>query len=289
MLYKSAQDFLASENKSIALFGMSGVGKTTISALLSQQSWFHYSVDYRIGTRYLNEEISNALKASAMRDPLLGQLLRQDAIYLGLNITVDNLAPLSSYVGMLGDSALGGLDYGQFMHRQALHRKAEIAALLDSAAFKQSAQQIYGYPHFICDTGGSLIEVIELDDRNDPVTLCLTQHCLPVYIEADAGLLEQIISRGLKEPKPMYYNPNFIENAVKKYLEQHGLKRIEQAAPRDFAAWVLAELLHDRAPRYRRFAQQHGCIISAKKAAELKSEQDLLAAIAQAIDEAAAR
>jgi len=45
------------ENKCITLLGMSGVGKTRLANLLMNQNWFHFSGDYRIGTRYLDEAI----------------------------------------------------------------------------------------------------------------------------------------------------------------------------------------------------------------------------------------
>ena len=38
---------------------MSGLGKTHMSNLLrGTGSWFHYSIDYRIGTRYMGEFIA---------------------------------------------------------------------------------------------------------------------------------------------------------------------------------------------------------------------------------------
>jgi GTPase SAR1 family protein len=50
----SPQEFLNWENKRITLLGMSGVGKTTLADKLPKETWFHYSGDYRIGTRYLD-------------------------------------------------------------------------------------------------------------------------------------------------------------------------------------------------------------------------------------------
>ena len=49
--------FWKSPRKAITLLGMSGVGKTTLASRLPRQTWFHYSGDYRIGTRYLDEPI----------------------------------------------------------------------------------------------------------------------------------------------------------------------------------------------------------------------------------------
>ena len=46
-------EFLAWPNKAVTLLGMSGVGKTTLANRLPKSRWFHYSGDYRIGTKYL--------------------------------------------------------------------------------------------------------------------------------------------------------------------------------------------------------------------------------------------
>ncbi len=51
------KEFRAWENKCVTLVGMSGVGKSHLSAKLRGENWFHYSGDYRIGTRYLSEHI----------------------------------------------------------------------------------------------------------------------------------------------------------------------------------------------------------------------------------------
>ena len=97
------------EHKSITLLGMSGVGKTRLAAILRQRDWFHYSGDYRIGTRYLDEPILDNIKQQAMQIPFLRDLLRNDSIYIANNITVDNLQPVSTFLGKLGDPERDGL------------------------------------------------------------------------------------------------------------------------------------------------------------------------------------
>ena len=54
MIYETPEDWLAARHRRVALFGMSGLGKTRIAAMLREEGdWFHYSVDFRIGTRYM--------------------------------------------------------------------------------------------------------------------------------------------------------------------------------------------------------------------------------------------
>jgi len=59
------QEFLDSPSKRVTLLGMSGVGKTRLANFLRDESWFHYSVDYRIGTRYVGEAILDNIKTQA--------------------------------------------------------------------------------------------------------------------------------------------------------------------------------------------------------------------------------
>ena len=108
MLYTNPKDWKNSKSKRVLLFGMSGLGKTYISNLLREDGdWFHYSIDYRIGTRYMGEFISDSYKLAAMKTPYLGELLKSDSIYIDSNITFDNLAPLSNYLGKPGNIGLG--------------------------------------------------------------------------------------------------------------------------------------------------------------------------------------
>jgi hypothetical protein len=175
MIYTTPDDWLAAPEKRVALFGMSGLGKTHVASLLrASGGWFHYSIDYRIGTRYMGEHIADNFKAEAMKLPLLRELLLTDSVYIQSNITFDNLAPLSTYLGKPGDPARGGLPFDEYRRRQDQHRVAEIAALMDTPHFIARAKALYGYPNFVCDTGGSICEVVNPDDPDDPVLRTLS-------------------------------------------------------------------------------------------------------------------
>ena len=164
----TGKDFLDWPHKAVTLLGMSGVGKTTLAATLPKSEWFHYSGDYRIGTKYLAEPILDNIKRQAMQIGFLRDLLRSDSIYIASNITVDNLTPVATFLGKIGRPDLGGLPVDEFKKRQRLHRDAEIGAMRDVADFIDKAHTIYGYDHFLNDAGGS---VVELDDAETINTL----------------------------------------------------------------------------------------------------------------------
>jgi hypothetical protein len=53
----------------------------------------------------MGEYIADNFKREAMKVPLLRELLMTDSVYIASNITFDNLAPLSTYLGKPGDPA----------------------------------------------------------------------------------------------------------------------------------------------------------------------------------------
>lgn len=272
------QQFLDWESKSITLLAMSGAGKTTLSSKLPRDKWFHYSGDYRIGTKYLEEPILDNIKQQAMGVPFLRDLLKSDSIYICSNITVENLAPVSSFLGKIGDPAKGGLTLAEFKRRQALHHQAEIAAMNDVPEFIHKAEAIYGYKHFINDAGGS---VCELDCPE--VIENLAKCSLLVYIKIPPTLEQTIIDRARKDPKPLYYRPEFVDEKLEQFMSERGYVSTDQIHPDDFVTWVFPELFKARVPRYEAIAAQYGYTIDADETAKVQSEDDFIQLIARAI------
>ena len=283
MIYSSGQEWLGSTRKRVLLFGMSGLGKTHLSNMLrGAGDWFHYSIDYRIGTRYMGELIADNFKREAMKVPFLRELLLSDSVYIGSNITFDNLSPLSTYLGKPGSETRGGLPFDIYMRRQNEHRTAEIASLLDTPHFITRSEEIYRLPHFVCDSGGSICEVVDPDDPADPVLSALESHLLMVWIKGSDAHTAELVRRFDRAPKPMYYQPEFLDKAWLAYRMEKGLRE-EQVDPDDFIRWTYARALAHRQPRYEAMAQR-GVTVTAEEVAEIRSPAEFDALIARAID-----
>jgi len=283
MIYATAEDWLQAAEKRVLLFGMSGLGKTRISAILRAGGWFHYSVDYRIGTRYLGEDIADNFKREAMKVPLLRELLMTDSVHIRSNITFDNLTPLATWLGKPGDPARGGLPFPEYRRRQDMHRAAEIAAMLDTPRFIARAQDLYGYASFVCDTSGSICEVVDPNDPADPVLTTLSQHLLMVWIEGTEAHTADLVRRFDRAPKPMYYHPDFLDDAWRAYLSETGLRE-EAVDPDTFIRWTYARALAHRQPLYQAMAQNWGLTVSAEDIAAVDSADAFTTLIARTLD-----
>jgi hypothetical protein len=275
----SKSEFLSLEHKAITFIGMSGVGKTTLGNKLPRDNWFHYSGDYRIGTRYLSEPIMDNIKAEAMQVPFLRELLRSDSIYIANNVSIHTLTPVSTFLGKLGNPELGGMPLAKFKERQDMHRQAEIHAMLDVPEFIKKARDIYGYPHFLNDVGGSICEVV-----TDEVMEVLAKHTVVVYLRADEDVEGEIIKRAVTHPKPMYYQPEFLDEQVRVYLSENSLKTDAEIHPDEFASWIFPRLIEHRKPLYQKIADDHGYTLDVGYHIDIKEESDLMAWIGEALD-----
>ena len=272
------EEFRDWEHKCVTLVGMSGVGKSYLSAKLRGKNWFHYSGDYRIGTRYLGEHIIDMIKQQAIKVPFLKDLLRKDWIYIKNNIRVNDLGPVLSFVGKLGNPELGGVELGEFVERQAIYRQAEIDAMYDIPHFIEKAQSIYDYPHFVNDVGGSLCE---LDEPG--VMDILVDNTMILYIKVTNEKQEQVlIERAVSDPKPLYYRPEFLGQHLAMYFEETGLEYAAQIDPDEFARWVFPHLFHSRLPRYDAIARL-GYTVTSEEVDAVQNDEDFLQLLELAI------
>ncbi len=284
MLYASAEEWMNAPAKRVLFFGMSGLGKTHISDMLRRQAnWYHYSVDYRIGTRYMGEHIADSFKAEAMQVPYLAELLRSDSIYIASNITFHNLAPLSTYLGKPGDPTKGGLPWPEYQRRQSLHRDAEARALADTAHFIDRAKRLYGIENFVCDSSGSLCEIVDPENSDDPILTALARDVLLIWIEGSDAHTQSLIERFDRAPKPMSYNEAFLEEAWSGYLSETGLKA-EKVDPDAFVRWTYAKAMAHRQPLYRKIAENWGVSVKAEDLGSAETPDAVIDVIARALE-----
>ena len=278
-MHLTPREFSRWEHKAITLLGMSGIGKTTLANKLPKTKWFHYSADYRIGTKYLEEPILDNIKKQAMKVDFLRDLLRSDSIYICSNITVHNLDPLSTFLGKIGDQSKGGLSLREFKERQRLHHDAEVAAMKDVAPFIAKAREIYGYDHFLNDAGGSLCEL----DDSDAIQ-CLADNTLIIYIRADEEMERTLIQRAIDSPKPLYYQERFLDERLAEYMHKEAVSEIDEIDPDKFVRWIFPKLVAHRRPLYQALADQYGYSVESTEVEQVRDEADMLDLITNALD-----
>ena len=276
MIYQNKKDWIKSPNKRVSLLGMSGLGKTRLSNMLqSTFNWFHYSVDYRIGTRYLDEFIVDNFKQEAMKNAFLRELLLSDSIYISSNLNFNNLSPLSTYLGKPGKETLGGINFEKYKERQKQHREAEILSILDTNKFIEKSNDIYGYQNFVCDTSGSICEVVNPEDPNDPLLSHLAEDTLIILIKGSRKHKEQLIKRFKKDPKPIYYNEDFLNKKWSNFKDEFKVSN-SNVNPDKFILYCFEELLDYRTPIYNSIAKNWGITIDADDISKVKNENDFI-------------
>ncbi|MDE0309843.1 MAG: hypothetical protein OXI60_08450 [Acidiferrobacterales bacterium] len=275
----SGKEFRDLDRKAVTLIGMSGVGKTTLARKLPNTSWFHFSADYRIGTRYLVEPILDNIKEKAMGIDFLRDLLRSDSIYIGSAMTFDNLELLSKYVGKLGDSKSGGLPLTDFKHRQKMHCEAEVQSMLDVGEFIGKAKSIYGYEHFVNDCSGS---ICELNDNR--VFEHLAEHTLILYLASSSQLEQTVIERQISHPKPLFYDSDFLDGKLRSFMETNGYVSEQQINPDQFVQWIFPALVEYRRPKYEAIASRYGYTIPADSIESIRDEQDFVDLVCEALE-----
>ena len=238
--------------KGIALIGMSGIGKTHLTQLLTDGGYESCSIDFEIGTKHLKTMIEQALGEACA-------------------VTINDLSQISRYIGQVGATAEGGRTLALFSERQTTYNKAETDALRAALLVEGESDPSQA---FILDTTGSFCEI---DDKD--LVAQIAEKFLIVYLEADEESRKAAIARAVDNPKPMYYPPKAFEKWVEAYCTENSIDDIEQAHPHDFARWVFPKLFAARLEKYERLAAQYGLTISVDRFNNAENAEDVCAVI----------
>lgn len=274
-----SKKFSKLDRKCLTLLGMSGVGKTHLSKLLSlNDKWYHYSGDYRIGAKYLNDEILDNIKQEIKANKCLDELLNNDSIRVENHITFDNLSSVASFLGKIGNPEQGGLPVDKFIKRQALHKKAEVNTMLDVEQFIKKSH-LNGFSHFINDAGGSLCEL-----EDEAVYKTLAKHTLIIYIRTNKHNESVLIERAKTHPKPLYYQPDFLQRQLDIYQQENQLIYVAQINPNAFVKWIFPRLLEHRKPLYEAIASKYGCTIDSEDLYKCENADEVFSLIERALN-----
>ena len=282
MRFNSGQEFIDSANKTIVFIGMSGVGKTFTANLLPKDQWSRYSVDYHIGANYLYQDIAENFTDKAGDKAYIDDLVSHGSIDSEGKplIAIDNIYAVSAYLGMLGDSAQGGLSEDEFRLRLAKHNDAEISAMIGLVKAKSTEPEM----NLVIDPSGSLCEIIDFDNADDSVIKMLEDNCTVIYIHSDETHLDVLAQRQKRDPKPLFYRPDFLDKHLPELPKELMVDSLSSARPSDVASSLFPRLLRERKQRYEKLADKIGYTINMDESFQLKSEDDLMVAIAKAID-----
>ena len=240
--------------KRIALLGMSGLGKTFISRhLVKNDNWSHYSVDYEIGKLLFKDIHQNLLEGFA----------------------IDNLTNLSNFLGKPGSPLKGGIPFSEYVLRQQLHRDAETEATLKACSLVDKSPDL---SQLVCDTSGSICELVDPSDKDDILLTSLSKNFLIVCLEAPDSIYQVLIDRFLARPKPMYYEANFL-NSLWQNFKIGSAVTVDEINPDDFMIFAFKALIKRRKAIYDMIAKNWGIGLNFEHLRNVKTAADLMEAI----------
>ena len=240
--------------KRFALLGMSGLGKTFISrSLVKRDNWLHYSVDYEIGKILFKNKHKNLLNG----------------------FEVGNLTNLSDFLGKPGSPSMGGIPFSEYLTRQKLHRDAEIKATLHASSLVENSPEL---SHFVCDTSGSICELVNPSDENDAILKSLSKNFLIICLEAPDSMYQVLINRFLAKPKPMYYEENFLHSLWQSFKNESPNIN-DHINPDDFMIYGFKALIKRRKAIFDSISKNWGISLNFENLRVVKSAADLVKAI----------
>jgi hypothetical protein len=92
------------------------------------------------------------------------------------------------------------------------------------------------------------------------------------------------VRRAVNDPKPLYYNEQFLDQKLAEYLSEAQLESPDQIVPDEFVRWIFPALVAHRRPKYEALAKRHGYTLNARMAEAVTGEADFMELIASVLD-----
>jgi hypothetical protein len=93
-----------------------------------------------------------------------------------------------------------------------------------------------------------------------------------------------LVERFRKHPKPMYYQPRFLEAKWAEYKALNAIAGDDGVDPDGFAAWGFEQLLHHRIPLYDAIAENFGYKVRMRDIPAIRNEADFIGLVSRIID-----
>jgi hypothetical protein len=126
---------------------------------------------------------------------------------------------------------------------------------------------------------------VDPENDADPVLKVLGDNTLILYIRGTEEHAAALVERFRKYPKPMYYQPEFLDSTWKAFKEEHGITDENDVDPDAFIVWGFEKLLHHRIPLYEKIARRHGYTVEMADIPGIRDQQDFLDLLARAVTE----
>ena len=259
---------LGSKPVDTLIVGMSGIGKSWLARQLDATGYWRYiSVDAKIQSQYLAEEIFSKFHEEVTAGPMISRLYTLGTLRLDLEHHHETLAPLTAWLGMPGDSNFGGIPFDEYKKRQNAHFTAERKVIEELLSMENN-----GHP-LLVDTSGSFCEVISIDD---PIFASLQKKFRIISLRESDAAVKMLINRFCAHPKPIYYPHDLLQQFWQNFLSTRQLNE-HNVVPNEFATWAYEKLIVNRRKKYAAIAEKSNLCIDAdslhQKVTQFKSYQ----------------
>ena len=177
---------------------------------------------------------------------------------------------------------MGGIPFSEYVSRQRLHRDAEIKATLKACSLVETSPEL---SHFVCDTSGSICELVDPSDKDDLLLTSISRNFLIVCLEAPDSIYQVLIDRFVAKPKPMYYEESFL-NSLWHTFKSGSSNTDDTINPDDFMIFGFKALIQRRKAIFDRISKNWGITLNFEHLRSINNATDLIEAIKLKIESA---